>query len=423
MLKKILVVLIVALIGVFVFPLVKESGKAIAALMHAAGISPAKAACIGHSNISEANYSLLPALTPWTSVGGCGGGGSGGGGASAKWVGNGVTGGLIDFQGLCTYFIAQNNNSFTFSPRFSYKPGNSNQTVGVSFPIVSKTASNQPKTNMVEVPGNITGGLGDIALDYSMAFGMIGEYALNVSLSLPTAQYDIKRGKDFEKFYLPMGLQKGAGTYNASLGLGYTKDVEDGMWLVDLSYAHGFAINFKGKNQFINNQKDQYNDLYKMWDSLSSKEKERFEYYFKPYAENDLGAYTPPSVTASVYFGDKKSFDYKGLTHSWGVTFSVPIGVAWIPYYDCKTYDPRPDPDHQTWKASLNYGLEIHNPTLPLFIAISLPVHDQTAANSTTSPKARDEYDTRPMAHWDPPDWKDIGQQWGLSVGMKATLF
>ncbi len=43
---------------------------------------------------------LMPVMTPWQSIGGCGAGGSGGGTDGIKWVGEGVSGGLVQVEVL-----------------------------------------------------------------------------------------------------------------------------------------------------------------------------------------------------------------------------------------------------------------------------------------------------------------------------------
>lgn len=353
-----------------------------------------------------------PLLTPWESVGGCGAGGSGGGGGGAKWVGMGVSGGLIDLQLMKSVSFGQNFFNSTTNLRLSGKP-TWTSGLGLSIPVTSKIGEVQPVS--IEVPRYyITGGMGDISADWSKSFGMEGQYSLGVGLTLPTGQYDIKRGPDSKSEFLPSGLQKGGGLYNASLTLSYTKDVEDGIWLFDLGYSHPFNMKlFTGKNQFM----DDYYSNYKNYaDSSDSDIKNRFYYRFKPYGENDLGDYTPPSVNVSAYYGYK---GVHGYMHSWGVTFSAPLAIAWVhaePLAADQTktmYNPRPDPDHESWSATLNYGLEFGNDKFPLFLAVSLPLHD----------RSNDPEDPKKTFGWDAPDWEDFGQQWTFAIGMKATMF
>jgi hypothetical protein len=173
-------------------------------------------------------------------------------------------------------------------------------------------------------------------------------------------------------------------------------DVEDGIWMVDVSYTHPFALRpFSNKNEFLDTYFSDYKDR---------KDNKRFYYRAKPYGENDLGGYTPPSVSATAYFGYR---GYEGYVHSWGMMFNAPLGVAWIPSPNINTYNPIPDPDHKAWSAALVYGLEFSKQKFPLFMAISLPIHDKSD----------------PYGNWNGPDWKDFCQQWTFSLGFKASLF
>ncbi len=349
-------------------------------------------------------------LTPWESVGGCGAGGSGGGGGGIKWVGMGVSGGLIDVEVMLSTSMGQNFNQKTLKTRLSMKP-TWTSNLGLTVPIVSKIGSLQPQSNFDDKT-EVTGGYGDISIDYSRSFGMSGQFSLALALTLPTGQYDIKRGKENEELYLPSSLQKGGGLLSPSLTLSYSRDVEDGIWLYDVGYSHPMAINLKGENEFF-----EYTDA--QLDKMSDEDRKRFDFIFKPYGENKLGAYTPPSVNGSVYFG------YRGVehyVHSFGVTFSAPLGVAWIPNFtytnSISGYDPFPDPDHKAWTASLNYGLEFSKPKYPIFIGVSLPIQDKA-----NDPDPDDKYNEEPLKKWDAPDLKDLANSWTVGIGVKSTMF
>ena len=354
--------------------------------------------------------SINASMIPWASIGGCGAGGSGGGGGGgAKWVGRGVSGGLLDIQLMMSDAIGQNFEFKTFSSRFSMKPTYTS-TLGLSLPIVAKSGVLQPMSNIPASTEN-TGGLGDISVDYSTNIGLEGEYSVSLALSLPTGQSDIKRGTDNESKVLPSSLQKGSGMYSATMGLSYSKDFDDAMLLFDASYSHPFMLSFSGKNQFFPKPAFEL-------DSCSAADRSRFEYWFKPYGENDLGGFTPPSVSASVFYG------YKGeelYTYSFGATFSAPLGVAWNPSYRPGAYDPRPDPDFKCWTASLNYGMEFTSSKYPIFIGVSLPFHDKT--NPPDANITSQQYDPSVVYKWDGPDFKSMLQAWSFSIGMKATLF
>jgi len=340
-------------------------------------------------------------IVPWRAVGGCGAGGSGSGGATTvKWVGNGVSGGLIDVQTMAGDVLLRDNTTGALVTRISFKPTYTTQ-LGLTIPVLSKDGVVQPTTAYPRTK-ETTNGTGDLMIDGTMNFGIMGEYSAMLSVTLPTGQYDIVRGQDAVSYLLPSNLQMGGGLYVPALTLSYSRDVNKGIWLFDFAYSHPVAMRlFTGKNEFVGN--GSYYSAYK--DSTANK---RFYYRFKPYGENDLGDYTPPSVSGSVYFG------YKGVPEfcqSVGVTFGVPLGIAWI-HQPVMTgtslsYDPRPDPDHKSWNMQLIYSVEKADPKFPLFFALVKPIHDKPDARGV----------------WDAPDAKAIINEWSFFVGLKTTLF
>ena len=348
--------------------------------------------------------SPVEVATPWQSIGGCGAGGSGGGsGDGIKWIGQGVSGGYLEVEAFTKYTVGQNFTGVTFTPHLSIKPTWSTK-LGVSIPWMSHSGEVQYRSNQIPAD-RTTGGLGDVSIDFSKTIGSGGAASLSASLSIPTGQYDIKRGTDSGKELLPSSFQKGSGLYSLTLGWDYSRDTDKGIWLYSLSYTHPFAMHLiSGENEF--------NDSY--WEDIEHEGK-RFEYRFKPYGENDLGAYTPPSVGGSIAYGYRGR---PGIVQSFGVNFSVPLGVAWINSEKVGTYDPRPDPDHQAWSVAFAYGIEFSNADFPVFLAVSLPLHDKSNAADPD-----DEYDESPMRKWDAPDWSDFGQQWTIAVGIKGSFF
>ncbi|SHK55635.1 hypothetical protein [Fibrobacter sp. UWEL] len=341
--------------------------------------------------------------TPWQSIGGCGAGGSGGGsGDGIKWIGQGVSGGYLEVEAFTKYAVGQNFSSMTFTPHLSVKPTWSTK-LGVSIPMMSHQGEVQYRSNQ-NPTDRTTGGLGDVSFDFSKTIGSGGAASLSASLSIPTGQYDIKRGTDGGKEILPSSFQKGSGLYSLTLGWDYSRDTDKGIWLYGLTYTHPFAMHlFSGENEF--------NDSY--WKDLDHKG-DRFKYRFKAYGENDLGAYTPPSVGGSIAYGYRGR---PGIVQSFGLSFSAPLGVAWISSETEGKYDPRPDPDHKAWSAALAYGIEFSDTDFPVYFAVSIPIHDKSNSNS------KDEYDEKPMRQWDAPDWSDFGQQWTVAVGVKGSFF
>ena len=355
-----------------------------------------------------------PSLSkPWQCIGGCGAGGSGGSAADIKWIGEGVRGGLIDIESVGSLTLGENFEYRQVRTRLSMKPTWSTG-LGLTIPIVSKTGVLQPKTNFDDKTEQVAG-VADVMIDLSKTVGMEGEYSLFFNLTLPTGRFDVKRGREQEQLYLPVTLQTGTGLFNASIGIGRTIDVENGLWLIEGYFAYPFAVNFHGKNRFVNNKADQYNAIDSRWNLLSDEQKKRFQYHFKPYGENDLGGYVPPSLTAALYYGNRRQVKY---VHSYGIKVWIPLGVAWIPAYSASTYDPVPDPNNKTWSITLHYGLEFSRPEYPFFLSINKTIV------SRSTPNPNDPYDEKSLGKWHGPDMNELlHSNWIVAFGIKATMF
>jgi hypothetical protein len=354
----------------------------------------------------------LSMATPWACVGGCGAGGSGGaGGATAKWIGNGVSGGLLDVQEMYSATTTKGSLINGLETRLSIHPFYTS-TLALTLPLLVKFGKSQPSTT---TPGKMVmnNGMGDLRIDFQNSFGLSGEFNYNITLAIPATSYAEVDASDQNSTLLPTNIQLGMGVYSLTLDLGYTLDLDKALVLVDAIYSHPFAVNFSGKNSNF----PLYNNS-GTWNLMSAAQKSRFQYYFKPYGENDMGAYFPPSVTVSGFYATKAIEHY---VHSFGLMFSAPIGVAWIPGFDPTKYDPKPDPDNQAWSATLCYGLEFSQPNFPIFVAAYIPIHSKTA--SASNAEVANPYDTKPMAQWNAPDFHDILHRWSVFVGTKTTLF
>lgn len=350
-------------------------------------------------------------LMPWQNIGGCGAGGSGGlGGGNIKWIGRGVSGGILDIQAIAGVEISQTRRNYAFMHRFALKP-TSSSSLALSVPVLSKTAQFQPQANLPSRT-EVTGGIGDLLLDFSQTFGSIGQYSFLATLMFPTGQYDIKRGEETGRQYLSNILQLGGGVYAASIGLSYSRDFDKGILVADLLTTHPFVINFSGENSYNDETAGGWGYA---TDLMSDEEKRRFEYYFKPYGENDLGGYTAPSLYGAVYYGDKRNSRY---VHSYGVTFNIPLQVNWIPNYSASVYDPIPDPDFWTWSGTLQYGVEFSNVEHPLYLVVAKQIHDRA-----TPPGQDRRYSVEAVNTWNGPDWRDFAATWSFAVGIRTSAF
>jgi hypothetical protein len=350
------------------------------------------------------------ALQPWQCIGGCGAGGSGGLSGNIKWIGRGVSGGLLDVQSITSIEIGQTRQIFNSMQRLAIKPTYSS-SLALSLPVLSKSAQFQPQTNLPSRT-EITGGIGDLLLDFSQTFGSIGQYSFLASLTLPTGQYDIRRGEETTQYYLPNILQLGGGVYAASLGFSYTKDFNRGILIADFLATHPFQINFSGSNE-------KNDEASGGWgydtDLMTGAEKRRFVYRFKPYGENDLGGYTAPSLYGAVFYGDKRNPRY---VYSYGLTLSVPFQVTWIPNFNSSFYDPIPDPDFWTWSGTLQYAIEFSHGERPLYLVVAKQIHDRA-----TPPSQDRRYDVSAVSTLNGPDWRDFVNTWSLAIGIRTSAF
>jgi hypothetical protein len=344
------------------------------------------------------NTASVP-LTPWASIGGCGASGSGSGSDGIKWIGQGVSEGLVKVEVLPKYNFGKNFSFVTIAPKFSIRPV-WNWQIEVQVPFSSKTAAVQYKSNQPENT-RITGGVGDLSLYVARTFGMEGEFSGGLTVTAPTGQYDIKRGP--EQAFMPKNLQMGGGLWAAAISLNYSRDVHNGMIIIDGSYYYPFAVRLSGQNEFL----DTYYKAY-----ITESDNKRFYYRFKPYGENDLGDYTPPGVSGGVTYAYRK---VHGYVHSFAATAAIPLGVAWIHSEQSNSYNPMPDPDHKAWNLTLSYGIEFSRDKFPIFCAVALPIHDRSPGDTKGDPE--------PMRQWNGADTKSLFQEWVVAVGFKGGLF
>ncbi|MGD9201807.1 MAG: hypothetical protein PVI26_09605, partial [Chitinispirillia bacterium] len=187
-------------------------------------------------DISGNTFLSAHLLKPWEAVGGCGAGGGSAAGASIDWIGQGVSGGYVDFQIM---------PSFSASPKV---PGSSvTESKSMTLPITATihirsfslgiTVPFKSMTSSIE-PGAIsTTGLGDISLSLSRPLGSANQFSFSAGLSLPTGRYDIFQDGT-SKFVATAG-QMGSGVLSANASLSLTKDKDWGLYIFGLDYSAG----------------------------------------------------------------------------------------------------------------------------------------------------------------------------------------
>lgn len=182
----------------------------------------------------------VPCVTPWESVGGCGTGSSptAGSGSGLRWVGQGVTGAIVDVELMASRTVntsqevssdEKNKSLLTrdmlaFSPVITWRPGQND--IALSLPY---------RVNESSQFGSVAG-LGDLGLSAARSFGMTGMLSATAMVSAPTGGNRLYTRSD--DLFAP-DMQLGSGVFGAGLEVGMDLDREWGIITGSLGYATG----------------------------------------------------------------------------------------------------------------------------------------------------------------------------------------
>lgn len=173
-----------------------------------------------------------PLLASWGNIGGCGVGGGASATGGVKWIGRGVTGGLVDLQCI------ESVNSY---PDGGYQ-SILNTRLGTTLWYKWAVAANLPfryGVQDLEVFGETRAaylpGFGDLGLELTRKLGITNASSLTLSLGFPTGSYDAVR----KGVILPQRMQLGTGALSGSLVFEHTRDEDWGLMVFggSLSYA------------------------------------------------------------------------------------------------------------------------------------------------------------------------------------------
>lgn len=181
-----------------------------------------------------------PCVTPWASVGGCGTGSSptSGSGSGLRWVGQGVTGAIVDVELMASRTVntsqevssdEKNTSLLTrdmlaLSPVITWRPGQND--IALSLPY---------RVNESSQFGSVAG-LGDIGLSATRSFGMTGVFSATAVVSAPTGGNRLYSRSD--DLFAP-DMQLGSGVFGAGLEVGMDLDRDWGIITGSLGYATG----------------------------------------------------------------------------------------------------------------------------------------------------------------------------------------
>ena len=181
-------------------------------------------------------------LVWWDNIGDCGvGAGTGAAGGAARWIGRGVTGGIIDLEILYSKSIGNDYLYENLNPKISYNISQLN-TLGLTIPITTKDGAYK----ITDVPLRETvGGLGNLNIEFKRKYGQTDAGIMILAVGLPTGKYDHRRewgtSGAMNNMYVVPELQTGNGLYNVSLGTQYSISKDWGMILFGGSYTAMFT--------------------------------------------------------------------------------------------------------------------------------------------------------------------------------------
>lgn len=334
-----------------------------------------------------------PAAAAWANIGGCGSSGGGAAAGAGKWVGRGVSGGLVDLEMLSNttvggdYLYWSLANSFTF-----HWPSHPNWTAGLATALKANDAAYQgyKVSEDLSTPAPIpTGGFGDIGLSLNRLFGNENEHSLGISASLPTGQHDIHRlhfmGQNIDRDdvrYASPFLQPGTGMYSLGASYEYTKTKDWGLLVFGGSYTSAWAWDNWGCRDDL---KGTTNDkllscqgagpsplTWKLWELRHQPYGDQGKVdWLHSYGAPGTGATGADAVSVYGYVGHKE----ESSTQNVGLTLTIPMAPTYYWDYGPGTDNSRVSSRFRTndYTLKVSAGLEITNPSFPIFLSVGLP--------------------------------------------------
>jgi hypothetical protein len=330
----------------------------------------------------------------WNNIGGCGSSGGGAAAGAGKWVGRGVSGGIVDLELLTNQTIGGDYLYSTFGPSFTFHhPGLPNYTVGLSMAFKSNAFEYEGykvSEDLTSRQPRHTGGFGDLGLSFNRIFGNENEHSLGLSASLPTGQHDIKRlhfkGQNIEPDdvrYMNPFVQPGSGLYNLGLSYEWTKTKDWGLLVFGGSYTSAWAWDNHGCRDGLSGNPNQKllscqaagpsALTWKLWELEHQR-----TFWNSPnpdwtnsYGVPGTGATGADGLSMFGYIGHKE----EASTQNVGMTLSIPMAPTYYWEYGDGTNDNRVSTRIRTndYVLKLSAGLEITNPDFPIYIGVGVP--------------------------------------------------
>lgn len=182
---------------------------------------------------------VAPVLASWGNIGGCGVGGASSATGGVKWVGRGVSGGLVDVQCTTTQTLML-RNGYQSTVNLRLATGYFDKWV------FAAQAPFRVNVQDVDVYGTaktaLLPGWGDAGVEVTRKLGMANNSSLTLSLNFPTGSSDAVR----QGVVLPQQMQLGAGTLTGGLTFEHTQDKDWGLLIFGTSIAYGGWENSSG---------------------------------------------------------------------------------------------------------------------------------------------------------------------------------
>jgi|WetSurMetagenome_2_1015567.scaffolds.fasta_scaffold00045_11 hypothetical protein len=285
--------------------------------------------------------SAPPLVTPWTAVGGCGSSAGGASGdAQLKWIGNGVSGALLDCEliigegmlpktstkvsGVDSIFDSEYNGSLrmqTTSALVSlyYHPPKI-LDIKLSMPFLFKEGINIKNGTLTN-----TGPFGDLSLDLSRKFGPTGSFNAGLVAIFPTGNSSIMEGGIQP---MPPDNQIGGGLFSASIRGSYNFDFDWGIINLGGTYSGGlFALKTTDYGYDTAIVKIENYRPVTLRDAKIYSKNQTFAFVREGFgARNDAGLYTPDYIGFFADFGIRQ----ESFTHGFSINYSHPLTKGFV---------------------------------------------------------------------------------------------
>lgn len=332
-----------------------------------------------------------PAAAFWSNIGGCGSSGGGAAAGAGKWIGRGVSGGLLDVEVLSNktlggdYAYASQALSFTF-----HNPSLPQWTAGLALAWKSNTFEYEGYKVGEDITPRLqrqTGGFGDLGLSLNRLFGNESEHSVGVNAALPTGQHNIKRlhlkGQNIEpddvRWMNPF-VQPGSGLYNLGVSYEYTKTKDWGLVIFGGSYSSAWAWDNQGCRDLPGTLNDKVLSCqaaapspltWKLWELRHQPWNGNVATWDESYGAPGTGATGADGISLYGHIGRKE----ESSTQSLGLTLSIPLAPTYYWEYGDGAFTNRASTRIRSndYTLKLSGGVEISHPNFPVFLSLGIP--------------------------------------------------